>query len=96
MVLYAAFVLAVVCLLAWIGYSMEQNSLMTEEKLAAFSDSTDLSQMSGLDRAKVLRALEEKVNRLSLEERRKWWLSGHWRKWCGQRRELPGWGWHCS
>jgi hypothetical protein len=41
----------------------------------------DISRLSGAARNAALLELEDKVNGLTLEERRKWWLSGLWRKW---------------
>jgi hypothetical protein len=78
-ILTVAAVLAVLVALAGLG--IVENSQMTEEKLSAYSDATDLAHLSGLERANALHKLEQMVNALSLEERRKWWLSGHWRKW---------------
>jgi hypothetical protein len=76
-----AAVLAVLGLLVWMGYGFAQNAQMTADRLADYTAATDLRRLSGPARNEALQNLEAKVNALSLEERRKWWLAGHWRKW---------------
>ena len=44
---------------------------MTAEKVKAYAESVDISKLSGAARAKAIRDLEDKLNALSLEERRK-------------------------
>lgn len=53
------------------GYLFARNSRMTAEKLSAYAHSIDLNKLTGEERAKALRLLGEKINALSLEERRK-------------------------
>jgi hypothetical protein len=73
--------LAVMAILAWGGFVLAHNAPVTEEQLSAYSDSVDLAKLSGVERVDALRQIEQKVNALPLAERRKWWISGHWRKW---------------
>ena len=44
---------------------------MTAEKVKAYAESVDISKLSGAARAKAIRSLEDMLNALSLEERRK-------------------------
>ena len=44
---------------------------MTAEKVRAYAESVDISKLSGAARAKAIRELEDMLNALSLEERRK-------------------------
>jgi hypothetical protein len=53
------------------GYRIAQNVKMTADKVKAYADSVDLSKLSGDARAKAIQALADKLNALSLEERRK-------------------------
>jgi hypothetical protein len=54
---------------------------MTAEKVRAYAESVDISKLSGAARAKAILDLEDKLNALSLEERRK------------ARLERVSWGW---
>jgi hypothetical protein len=62
--------LAAVWLLAWGGLRLAGASKMTAEKFAAFAGQLDLSRLQGEQRARALRELADKLNRLPLEERR--------------------------
>ncbi len=58
-------------LVALVGYRIARNAKMTAEKVKAYAESVDLSKLSGAARAKAIQALADKLNALSLEERRK-------------------------
>ena len=76
-------VLAVVVIwgLAMAGYTIAKNARMTAEKVRAYAESVDLSKLSGDARARAIRRLEEMLNGLSVEERRR------------ARLERLTWGW---
>jgi hypothetical protein len=53
------------------GFAIARNSRMTVEKLNAYVREVDLAKLNADDRAKALRALADKLNALSVEERRR-------------------------
>jgi hypothetical protein len=65
-------------LLAWSGYVISRHSKMTAEKVSQYQNAMDLSRLSAADRLKALKALAEKLNALSLEERQHWRLDLDW------------------
>ncbi len=79
--LIAAASLVLVWLLGWAGYVIAQHYKMDADKVMGYANSIDLAKLSGEARAQALRDLEDKVNRLTIEERRKWWKEGSWRHW---------------
>jgi len=68
-VLWAALGLMVIWGLSFAGYQIAANLKMTADKVRAYVASVDLSRLSAADRARALRALADKINRLSREER---------------------------
>jgi hypothetical protein len=68
-------------LVAWVVYGIAQNSKMTAERLRQYENSMDLAKLSGAERADALRKLEQRINELSPEERRKSRLEPEWRQW---------------
>ena len=58
-------------IVAIVGYRIAKNSKMTAVKVKAYAESVDISKLSGAARAKAIRELEDMLNALSLEERRK-------------------------
>jgi hypothetical protein len=80
-VLFAAAALMAVWLTALAGYALSDHFKITVDKLRAYMQGTDLSKMSGADRAKALRDLADKINALSPEERRQARLDRLWSEW---------------
>jgi hypothetical protein len=70
-VVYAAIAVCGIWLVALAGYRIARNAKMTAEKVKAYAQSVDISKLSAADRAKAIRELADKLNALSLEERRK-------------------------
>jgi hypothetical protein len=70
--------LLLVWLLAWGGYVISKHSKMTAVRVRQFQNSLDLSRLSAADRLKALKALADKVNGLSPEERQHWQLDLDW------------------
>jgi hypothetical protein len=68
---FALAALVAVWLAAWGGYWLANHSRMTAEKFAAFAGGLDLSKLEGEKRARALRELADRLNRLPAEERRK-------------------------
>jgi hypothetical protein len=86
--LLATSFIAVMLLAAWVAYGLAQNSKMTADKVTQFVNSSDLTGLSGSDRAQMLRRLEDMINRLPVDERRKWRRDGAWRKWFDEMTEV--------
>lgn len=70
-ILIAAIILVVAWVAAIGGYTLAKNSRMSADKVRAYAESLDLRKLSGSERAKAIRGLAERLNRLSPEERRK-------------------------
>ena len=72
---------------AMVGYTIAKNTRMTAEKVKAYMESVDLKGLSAAERAKAIRALADKLNGLTLEERRKARLERLARGWFEQMTE---------
>jgi hypothetical protein len=70
------------------GYLMAQKAKLTADMVSDYGRTLDFTKLTGRERAEALRALEEKINRLSMEERRKWRLEGEWREWFNSLTEI--------
>jgi len=68
-VVWAVVALVAIWVVAGVGYVVAKNSRMTAKKVARYVNSTDISKLSGEERAKAIRKLEEMINKLSPEER---------------------------
>src|SRR5882672_2466636 len=77
-VLKAICAITVAWMLAWSGYVISKHSRMTAEKVNQYQNSLDLSRLSAAERLKALKALAEKLNALSPEERQLWRLDRDW------------------
>ncbi len=80
-VMFAAAALLAVWLAALGGYALSDHFKMTAEKLRAYIQRTDLSNLSGAARAKALRDLADKINALPPEERRQARVDRLWSQW---------------
>ncbi len=74
----AAAAIVLVWLMCWAGYTIASKSQMTREKLNQYLHSIDLAKLSAAERAKALRALIDKWNAMSPEDRRHWHLDRDW------------------
>jgi hypothetical protein len=86
--LLATSFIAAILLVAWVAYGLAQNSKMTADKVTQFVNATDLTGLSGATRAEMLRRLEDMINRLPVDERRKWRRDGAWKKWFDEMTEV--------
>ena len=66
------------------GYQVAKNSRITAEKVAAYLKDVEFGALSGEDRARALGELAEKMNALTIEERRRARMGGEWEKWFAQ------------
>jgi hypothetical protein len=86
-IIYAAIAIAAVWILALVGFALAKSSRMTAEKIRAYVESVDLSKLSSAERAKAIQRLADKLNRLSIEERRKAQLGRAAERWFEQMTE---------
>jgi hypothetical protein len=70
-VVFSAIAVCGIWLVALAGYRIARNAKVTAEKVKAYAQSVDISKLSGEARAKAIRDLEDMLNALTLEERRK-------------------------
>ena len=74
-------VLCAIWLVALAGYRIAGKATMTAEKVKAYAESVDINKLSGDARARAIQELADKLNALSLEERRKARLDHAARDW---------------
>src|SRR5512140_1301106 len=70
-VFWAGVAVCAIWAVALAGYRIARNAKMTAEKVKAYADSVDISKLSGDARSRASRELEDRLNALSIEERRK-------------------------
>ena len=58
-------------LVALAGYRLAKNAKMTAEKVKAYAEAVDISKLKGEARARAIRELADRLNALTLEERRR-------------------------
>ena len=68
-VIWAVVVLAVIWIVAVVGYTIAKNAKVTPEKVRAYTQSVDFVHLSAADRAKAIKKHADMLNALSLEER---------------------------
>ena len=86
-VMWAALGLIAIWGLSFAGYKIATSLKMTAEKVRAYLASVDLSRLSPADRARALKALADKLNRLSREERQQLRLGRMGEGWFAQMTE---------
>lgn len=86
-ILYAAVAVVLVWVIALVGFAIAKNSRMTAEKIRVYVESVDLSKLSAAERAKAIQRLADKLNRLSVEERRKAQIGRAAERWFEQMTE---------
>src|SRR2546422_2226207 len=86
-ILIAVAVILVAWMAAIAGYTIAKNSKMTTDKVRAYAQSVDLGKLSADARAKAIRDLAGKLNKLSPEERRKARLERSGQRWFEQMTE---------
>ena len=80
---YGVVIVAVIWLVALVGYAVAKNSRVTGEKVRAYMRGNDLSQLAGAPRAKAIKKLTDQLNALPADERRTARLDGEWNRWFG-------------
>jgi hypothetical protein len=70
-VIISGVAICAIWVVALTGYRIAKNAKVTAEKVKAYAEAVDISQLKGEARARALQQLEDMLNRLSLEERRK-------------------------
>jgi hypothetical protein len=86
-ILLAVMALVLIWAVAVVGYKIVQNATVTPEKVRAYSESLDFSQLSAADRAAALAKLAAMLNALSLEDRQKLRLDRTAYRWFEQMTE---------
>jgi len=86
-VVWAVAALVGIWVVALTGHWIAQRAKMTAEKVTAFVASVDLSKLSAADRAKAIRDLADKINKLSYEERQRMRADRSGERWFEQMTE---------
>jgi hypothetical protein len=85
------FVGLVAVTLIWVvaltGYVIARNSRVTGDKVRAYVEQTELSKLSGSERAKALKKLASMLNALSMEARRQARMEGFISRWFAEMTE---------
>jgi len=86
-IIFAFLGLVAVWLVAYAGFKISRNSKMTSEKVRLYMEKVDFGSLRGEARARALRELADKMNRLPMEERRQARRDGLVSEWFNQMTE---------
>ncbi len=70
-VFWSGVAICAIWLVALAGYRIAKNGKMTAEKVKAYAEAVDISKLKGEARARAIRELADRLNALTLEERRR-------------------------
>jgi hypothetical protein len=70
-IVYAVAAVVLIWVVALTGYMVAKHSKMTAEKVRDYVESMDLKTLSAAERARAIQNLANKINSLSIEERRR-------------------------
>jgi hypothetical protein len=70
-IVYAVAAVVLIWVVALTGYMVAKHSKMTAEKVRDYVESVDLKTLSAAERARAIQNLANKINSLSIEERRR-------------------------
>jgi hypothetical protein len=70
-VFWSGVAICAIWLVALAGYRIAKNAKMTAEKVKAYAEAVDISKLKGEARARAIQELADKLNALTLEERRR-------------------------
>ncbi len=87
LVVYLSIAIVAVWAVALGAYAISKRAKVTPEKINAYVASIDLSKLSPAERAKAIRALADKLNALSYEDRRRARLDRSAMRWFEQMTE---------
>ena len=85
--IYALVGFAATWVIAYAGYHLAKNSRMTVEKTLAYAHSVHLRDLTGSARRRAILGLANRLNALSLEERRRARLGRIWQDWLDEMTE---------
>ncbi len=83
----AAIALAIVWGVAMVAFMVVRSWKVTAAKVSQFESTVDLDKLQPADRAKDLRKLEDLINAMPADERRRWRTEEDWKRIYGQMTE---------
>ena len=86
--IYALVGFAATWMITYAGYHLAKNSRMSVEKVQAYAHSVHLRDLTGSARRKAILGLANRLNALSLEERRRARMGRIWQQWLDEMTEV--------